>query len=210
MREISLDNYCEMQGKRVQYQAMYERNYGSTRQFLLHLFNGDGSKNIVNVLDYGCGEGGSLGFKGYGHGIVVAAMDADTNNEYAHFHRLEEAPGSYDYVLLSHVIEHMHYPEAVDLLHDCLRHAPVCVIVVPNCGENMFMNQVNYDITHVPEPYNIPDFLFLLELNDIKVNRIIKSNVFTASKVQTFFRTIFSLLVGKSIFYDYIIICEAK
>jgi hypothetical protein len=180
---------------------MIERNYGSTKPFLLRILKG-------RVLDYGCGIEGSLGFKGSRDGVHVTAVDADTGNGFADHHRLEDAGAGYDYALMSHVLEHMPYEESVSLAQRMLRAAGKLVIVVPNCGDNVFLSQLNYDITHVPNPYNMPDFLYLLELNNIMVRRVIRSNVDAGNPLYTISRVVFSLLVGKSPFNDYIIVCE--
>lgn len=216
MKEITLENYMEMQNKRVHYQAMYERHFGSTRKLLIDLF--DKAQNLV--LDYGCGSEGSLGFKGLylgpcKNGFTVVTVDRSTSNKFAEFHSIEDMQAccgkwSFDYILYSHVLEHMPFDMSINLLKENSKIARKCVILVPNCGENMFLNQKTFDITHTDEPYNIADFLFLLELNNIKVNRVVLSQVFYGNPMWTFFRTLIAFLVGKSMFNDFVVFCEVN
>lgn len=197
--------YNSSVARRDKFIAMQERHYPPTKELLIKLFQG------CRVLDFGCGPEGTLHFLGKAYGTDIVGLDYDRGNAAATYHSWDEVEGHYDYVIFSHVLEHMHYPESIANVERALTVAAGVVIVVPNGYYNPFINQRGMEITHVSEPYSNPGFCVILEDNGVFVERVIRSDIYDKRPFHIWAaRFLFNGLLGYSPFYDYIIICRRK
>lgn len=117
-----------------------------------------GRSSPLQILDFGCGRGKFLKqIQGLGH----RAVGVDANSAYVEegwtagfeVHLPEEfftKPGRYDVVLLSHLVEHLHPTELIDLvpkLCGLLNEGGKLIVITPLFGERFF-----HDFSHI-RPY---------------------------------------------------------
>jgi SAM-dependent methyltransferase len=176
---------------------------GHYRLFIGELNPGD------RVLDFGCGHG-SLGWLGYKKtfNVTVDGYDMDEGNKEATYHSIADIKTFYDVIIFSHVLEHMDLNEIGDVLSWAKLHGSRIFIALPNTN-NIFINFF-VDITHV-RPYDNADFLYYLELNGFTILKTGYCNISNGvNPLYLFARWVFSLLVGKSVYHESVVICAAR
>lgn len=128
-------------------------------------------KNLIKMRDlgwrvYGCDIGAdALRFAQQQYGLPVCWTGAD---------RLPYADGSFDAVLLRHVIEHLHYPrQAMAEIHRTLKPGGKLLITTPNSdslGNSLFgSNWLHYDPPRHLMIYNQQSLTALLELSGFRL-----------------------------------------
>ncbi len=203
-------SYMDMFNSRQRFESIrQERVYFKPNDRTIATLIPEGS----TVLDFGCGNGTLRPEDVEKKRLDVKGYDNDEDNRKAAYHSLEEMEGlRFDYIVLSHVVEHC-WPDAVEkILAWCRDHGERLIISMPNHGLNPFMDIFVTDITHV-RAYNNPDFAVLLDKNGFETERIIKCDVCTVyglKPMAVIARLIFCYVMQCSPFYNVIFLCKRK
>lgn len=204
-----MDNYMEMFNRRASYNKIIKPGSFKETRKLIYDMIADNS----TVLDYGCGNG-SLGYLGEDtdrkRNVNVYGYDSDVNNKAAVYHDLREiGDKKFDYILLSHILEHCTLADVKSILAWCRSHCSGLIITLPNSGDNVFVN-FYLDITHV-RPYNNLDFLYVLESEGFSPRAVYRSQLEPGLALySTLARLLLAIATQTSPFVHYTIVASVK
>jgi hypothetical protein len=166
-------------------------------------------KPNMRCLDFGCGEQGTLGYRGRfeAENVIMDGYDNDISVSNC-YHNLNDIHGTYDLILMSHVIEHCTLVEAEFLLKWCINRAKRVVLVTPNSCSVGF--DFNKDLTHV-RPYSTPQTCSIIEQLGGKIEKV--AYTFIGEKKSLPFR--FLMALGKdekmkALYYEYMIMFQGS
>ena len=127
------------------------------------------------VLDYGCGN---AQLKSMISCLNYYGFDIDVENEKANHHSLEEMDGlRFDYIVLSHVLEHLKSKQIEETLTWCYKHLNNDgQVLIATPYSNLFtISWFWWDPTHV-KPLSYLSLAWMLENNGFKVTEIFYSS----------------------------------
>lgn len=126
-------------------------------------------KDSETKLDYG---GGRSNIKQYGiKNVEVFDIDPEVKPDYTNRNKIKK---KYDWIIISHVIEHMNIKDLENCLKWCSKHCNKLFIVTPNLQPFNMVKNFWIDSTHV-RPYDHNDLCTMLEEEGFKTMNIIYS-----------------------------------
>lgn len=194
-----MKDYVEMQKKRQEYKKIRKTTTFRHQKILeLYFLNKTGK-----VLDFGCGTGSFKPPKN----IQYYGFDIDKKNTFAKFHSLDEMKNlKFDYVILSHVIEHMELEELKNTLKWLKKHAKKIIIATPQ-SNFYYISKFWLDITHI-RPYATFDLLYLIENAGFKITKIYYSDIPRRNPIKMLFQILLSWIMDSHPFAEFMVFAE--
>jgi hypothetical protein len=160
----------------------------------------------MRVLDYGCGEQGTLGCYGRFEAEELIIDCYDTDKSIDCIHDLKQINGTYDLIIFSHVIEHEWLEQAIEMLDWLVHHGKTVILATPNscCAAFDFWK----DLTH-KRPYSSPQTCALIDNLGGRTKQVIYA--YTGELKNMPFKA--NTALGKdeklkALYYEYVVIFE--
>jgi len=198
-----MDKYVLMQKRRAEYKKLRKTAVMRHQRILEIYFSG----RTGSVLDFGVGEGSF----NPPAGIKYCGYDIDRENPKASYTSLSQMKDmKFDYIVLSHVIEHMQLDEVLSTLRWARSHARKEVIIATPNSNLKYISKFWTDITHV-RPYSSFDLLALMEDEGFRIKSVYYCDLpHRSNPVKALFQTFLAWMMDNHPFVEFMIFAEVK